>query len=158
MPDHLAETRLIDDIPVEIYQRSAMVANPAIGMIPTRMVVETFYVMPAPDWPKVRIRARRSLARLLYALGRRPGIELDNSRFSAAFRVDCEDEGFALLLLNPGLQEFLLEKAGVDWSAGGGAIKLFYRGRLRRKKIDRSIARLRRFRDLLDPELFTFDA
>ncbi len=156
MRDRLADTRPMDDVCVEIYERSALIPNPAIGMIPTRMVVETFYVMPAPDWPKVRIRARRWRARLLYRLGRRPGVALEDARFNLAFRVDCEDEGFALLLLNPPLQEFLLKKASVDWSAGGGAIKLFYRGRLRRKKIDHSIARLRRFRDLLDQELFTF--
>ncbi len=158
MPDRLVETRYIDDVPIEIYVRSAMIPNPAIYMIPTKVAVETFYVMPAPDWPKVRIRARRGLARLLYRFGRRPGIVLDNVRFNSAFRVDCEDADFALVLLSPELQAFLLDKTSVDWSAGGGAIKLFYRGGLRKKRIDRSLERLRRFRDLIDDELFTFTA
>ena len=113
-----------------------MVPNAAISMIPTPMVTEIFYVYPAPNWPKVRIRSRRILGRLLYRFGRRPGLVLDNERFTAAFRVDFEDEDFAVLLLNPDLQAFLLEKPNVDWSAGRGAIKLFYRGSLRRSRID----------------------
>ncbi|MFT5422808.1 MAG: hypothetical protein ACI89L_000577 [Phycisphaerales bacterium] len=42
----------------------------------------------------------------------------------------------------------------MDWSAGDGTIKLFYRGRLKRKRIDRAIERLVAFRDLIDPELY----
>ena len=146
MPDRLALTILLDDQPVEIYER--------IVMTPTPAVIETFYVLPAPDWPKVRIRARRGLASLLYRFGLKPGLVLDDERFNAAFRVDSEDSEFAVLLLSPELQAFLLEKTSVDWSAGRGAIKLFYRGRLRRGRVDRSLGRLRRFRDLIDNELF----
>ncbi len=63
---------------------------------------------------------------------------------------------FAALLLSPELQAFLLEKTNVSWSAGRGAIKLFYRGGLKRKRVDQSLERIRRFRDLIDAELFTF--
>ena len=157
MADNLTLTRLLDDVPVEIYERSAMIPNPALSMIPIKTVIETFYVLPAPNWPKVRIRARRFFARLLYKLGHRPGLILDDERFNAAFRVDSEDADFAALLLSPELQAFLLEKTNVDWSAGRGAIKLFYRGGLRKKRIDRSLQRLRRFRDLINEELFTFN-
>ncbi len=146
MPDRLALTQLLDDVPVEIYER--------IVMTPTPAVYETFYVLPAPDWPKVRIRARRGFSRLLYRLGRRTGLMLDDERFNAAFRVDSEDEDFAILLLSPQLQAFLLEKTNVDWSAGRGAIKVFYRGPLRRSRVERSLERLRCFRDLIDGELF----
>lgn len=158
MPDRLAMTRLLDDVPVKIYERSAMMPNPALGMIPMPSVYELFYVYPAPNWPKVRIRARRGLGRLFYRFGRRKGLVLDNDQFNASFRVDCADEDFAILLLNPELQAFLLEKTNVDWSAGHGAIKLFYRGQLRKNRVDQSLQRLRRFRDLIDDELFTFDA
>lgn len=155
MSDRLALTQLLDDTPVEIYERTAMIPN---GMTVTPTVYETFYILPAPDWPKVRIRARRGLARVFYRFGRRPGLVLDDERFNAAFRVDSEDDEFAILLLRPELQAFLLEKTNVDWSAGRGAIKLFYRGRLRRDRVDRSLERLRRFRDGIDDELFTFSA
>ena len=156
MADKLVLTRLLDDMPVEIYERSAMIPNPALNMIPIKTVIETFYVHPAPNWPKVRIRARRFFWRLLYRLGNRPGLMLDNDKFNAAFRVDSEDDDFASLLLNPELQAYLLQKPNVSWSAGRGAIKLFYRGGLRRKRVDRSLRRIRRFRELIDAELFTF--
>lgn len=157
MADKLVLTRLLDNVPVEIYERSAMIPNPALSMIPTKTVIEIFYVHPAPtSWPKVRIRCRRFFARLLYRLGKQPGIMLDDEQFNAAFRVDCEDEEFAVLLLNPQLQAYLLEKTNVSWSAGRGAIKLFYRGGLKRKRVDKSLERLRNFRDLINAELFTF--
>ncbi|MCH8824530.1 MAG: hypothetical protein IH984_13600 [Planctomycetes bacterium] len=156
MADTLTLTRLLDDVPVEIYERSAMIPNPALGMMPMKTVYETFYVLPAPNWPKVRIRTRYIFARLLYRLGYQPGLKLDDERFNAAYRVDSEDDDFAALLLSPELQAFLLEKTSVSWSAGRGAIKLFYRGGLRKKRIDKSLQRLRNFRDLIDAELFTF--
>lgn len=149
-------TQMLGDVPVEIYERSAMAPNAALGMIPTATVVEVFYVLPAPDWPKVRIRARRGLGRLLYRFGRRPGLMLDDDRFNAAFRVESEDDDFAISLLRPELQSFLLEKRNVDWSAGRGAIKLWYRGRLRMDRVDRSLERLGRFRDLIGEELCAF--
>ena len=157
MSDRLVLTKMIDDVPVEIYERTMMIPNPAIMMIPMPVVVETFYVMPAPQWPKVRIRARRGFSRLLYRLGRRPGLVLDNARFNERFRVECEDEDFAILLLSPAMQRFLLSKTNVDWSAGGGAIKLFYRGALNKKRVARSLERLRRFRALIDEDLLAFD-
>ncbi len=157
MSDRLVLTKMIDDVPVEIYERTMMIPNPAIMMIPMPVVVETFYVMPAPQWPKVRIRARRGFSRLLYRLGRRPGLVLDNARFNERFRVECEDEDFAILLLSPAMQQFLLSKTNVDWSAGGGAIKLFYRGALNKKRVARSLERLRRFRALIDEDLLAFD-
>jgi len=148
---------MIDDVPVEIYERTMMVPNPAIMMIPMPVVVETFYVCPAPQWPKVRIRARRGLSRVFYRLGRRPGLVLDNARFNERFRVECADEDFAILLLSPAIQLFLLSKTNVDWSAGGGAIKLFYRGSLKKNRVSASLERLRRFRALIDEDLLSFD-
>ena len=153
MSDRLVMTRMIGDVPVEIYERSAMMPNPALGMIPAATVVEVFYVLGAPDWPKVQIRARRGLGRVLYRLGRRPGLMLDDARFNAAFRVESEDDDFAIVLLRPELQTFLIEKTNVDWSAGRGAIKLWYRGGLRKDRVDRSLERLGRFVDQIDPVL-----
>jgi hypothetical protein len=59
--------------------------------------------------------------------------------------VDAEDEDFAILLLSPEMQAFLLQKRSVDWSAGHCLVELFYRGRLRRSRIPQSLDRLRRF-------------
>ncbi len=63
-------------MPVEIYERTAMMPDPALSMISTPMVFETFYVLPAPDWPKVRIRARRGRWNIRAAV---PAIQLSLS-------------------------------------------------------------------------------
>jgi len=162
MADRLVTTRDLNGDPVEIYERTAMIPNAALSMIPTPMIVECFYVLPAPGWPKIRIRARRGLARVGYALGRRTGTPLDpktvGPQFRAAFRVDCDEPDFAHVFLAPPLQRHVLTKRTVDWSAGEGAIRLFYRGKLRTKRIDAALQRLRLFRDAIDPELYAIFA
>ena len=155
MTDKLVLTRSIDDTPVEIFERTVMIPNPAIGMVPTPMVSETIYVLAAPDWPKVRIRARRGPSRWFRWLRRNESLSFEDERLSAAYRVESEDDDFAIRLLTPDVQAFLLEKTSVDWSAGHGAIKLFYRGSLKKTRVDASLERLRRFVDLIDPALFT---
>lgn len=157
MTDKLALTRSIDDDTVEIFERTVMIPNPAIGMIPTPMVTETFYVLAAPNWPKVRIRARRGLSRWIKRLRRNTGLSFEDEQLNTAYRVEAEDDDFAIRLLTPQMQAFLLEKTTVDWSAGHGEIKLFYRGGLKKGRVDASLERLRRFRDLIDPALFTDD-
>ena len=149
---------LLDGRQVAIFERSITFPNPALNMIPTTTVVETFYVCEAPDLPVVRIRTRRGLMPLLYRLGRRPGLELDDPRFNAAFRVDTEDEDFAIILLSPEMQSFLLEKRSVDWSTGPEGLKLFYRGGLKKKRLEASLDRMRRFWALVPPELLDWFA
>ncbi len=78
---------------------------------------------------------------------------LDLPAFNDAFRVDAEHDDFAIALLSAEMQQFLLEKPTVDWSVGHGHLKLFYRGRLRRSRMDRSLDRLRRFWRQVAPEL-----
>jgi hypothetical protein len=158
MTDRLVMTREIESLPVEIYERTVMVPNPALSMVPMPIITLSFYVMPAPDWPHVNIRARRGLARLFYTWGRRPGISLENEHFVKSFRVDSDDEDFAVLLLTPEIQAFLLDLPGVNWSLGRGAITMFTPGRLVHNRIDGALKQLGDFRRLIDPELFTFHA
>ena len=170
MPDKLVMTTHLGDgqdgqdaRAVEIYHRIINVPNAAVAMVPMPMVSETFYVLPAPvDWPKVQIRARRGLGRWRYRWGKRwgkrrdkrKGIMLESERFNEGFRVMSKDEPFAITLLNPDLQGFILEKQDVDWSAGEGSIKLWYRGRLNKRAIPRALDRLATFERLIAPELF----
>jgi len=154
MPDKLVKTVFLDNQPVEIYERSQMVW---LGSFMAPVVVECFYKLPAPNWPKVQIRARRGIAKLWYKLGSRSGIMLDDDAFNAAYRVTSKDEEFAIMLLNLELQAFILDKPTVDWSAGNGLIKLWYKGKLRKKRIDMALARLGHFHSLIAPELFDWE-
>ncbi|MBO6514174.1 MAG: hypothetical protein JJ974_09445 [Phycisphaerales bacterium] len=151
MPNKLIKTTFLGDQPVEIYERSQMMW---LGSFMAPVVVECYYKLPAPNWPKVQIQARRGLSRIFRS---RKGIQLDDEQFNASFRVRTQDEEFAIMLLNPELQRFILDKPSVDWSAGEGAIKLWYRGKLRKKRIDRSLDRLSKFQSLITPELFDWE-
>ncbi len=154
MADKLVKTVFLDNQPVEIYERSQMVW---LGSFMAPVVVECFYKLPAPNWPKVQIRARRGIAKLWYKFGSRTGIMLDDDAFNAAYKVTSKDEEFAIMLLSPQLQAFIMDKPTVDWSAGKGAIKLWYKGKLKKKRIDNALDRLGRFQSLIAPELFDWD-
>ena len=154
MADKLVKTVFLDDLPVEIYERSQMMW---LGSFMAPVVVECFYVLPAPNWPKVQIRARRGMAKLWYKLGNRAGIMLDDNAFNAAYKVTSADEEFAIMLLGPELQAFILKKPTVDWSVGEGSIKLWYKGKLKKRRIGKSLDRLGRFTLCIDEALFDWD-
>lgn len=123
MADKLVMTKFLGEQTVEIYERSQMMW---LGSFMAPVVVECYYKLPAPKWPFVQIRARRGIGKLWYKLGKRTGILLDDDTFNASYKVTSQDEEFAITLLNPKLQAFIMDKATVDWSAGNGAIKLWY--------------------------------
>jgi len=150
MADKLVMTKFLGEQPVEIYERSQLVW---LGSFMAPVVVECFYKLPAPQWPKVQIRARRGIAKLWYTLGNHSGIMLDDDAFNEAYKVTSNDEEFAIMLLSLELQSFILDKPTVDWSAGDGSIKLWYKGKLRKKRIENAIDRLGRFQSLIAPEL-----
>ena len=154
MADKLVKTVFLDNQPVEIYERSQMVW---LGSFMAPVVVECFYKHPAPNWPKVQIRARRGLAKLWYKFGNRTGIMLDDEAFNAAYKVTSRDEEFAIMLLSPELQAFIMDKPTVDWSAGNGAIKLWYKGKLKKKRIEKALVRLGTFKSHINNDLFGWE-
>lgn len=154
MADKLVMTKFLGEQTVEIYERSQMMW---LGSFMAPIVVECYYKLPAPQWPLVQIRVRRGMGKLWYKFGKRTGIVLDDDSFNASYKVTCRDEEFAIMLLSPELQAFIMDKPTVDWSAGNGAIKLWYRGKLRKKRIDQALNRLDSFKSLITPELFGWD-
>lgn len=142
----LVESCSIDGRAVRVFQRYA---SSEYGPTPS----EVYFECDAPNWPKVRIRGRRRLWLWLMKLFSGPGLQLDDANFNRTFRVDTEDENFAIALLTPDMQQFLLEKRNVDWSVGRGSMKLFYGGRLKRKRLPQSLERIKRFWQHIAPEL-----
>ncbi|MBL4590620.1 MAG: hypothetical protein JKY96_01535 [Phycisphaerales bacterium] len=140
---------------IKLYERSTLVW---LGSFVAPVVTEVYYAMPAPDeWPKVQVRARRGiLARYNYKRGRRRGLMLDDENFNQAFKVTTSNEDFAIMLLSPAVQEYMLRKRTVDWSVGEGTIKLWYRGSLKKSRIKRAVERLVGFHELIAEELFDY--
>ena len=72
--------------------------------------------------------------------------------------VGADDEAFAVTLLSPEMQSFLLEKPEVRWRIRNGEVCLIYSGDLKPARIGASIDRLRRFWSLVPPELDAWTA
>ena len=64
-------------------------------------VYHTVYVTDAPPWPFLNVVRRNVVSRLLYRLGRRSGLQLEDDEFNATRSVTADDEDFALTLLAP---------------------------------------------------------
>lgn len=119
-------------------------------------VSHTIYASEAPHWPKVHIVPRVGLRRLFFALGRRSGLLLDDPTFNANFRVRTDDEDFAITLLTPSLQRFMLGKRRVAWRIGHGHVCLVYPGNLHPDRMEASLARLEGFWSHVARELESF--
>ena len=114
---------------------------------------QTVFACEAPDWPTVKIAPRRLFSRIAMRFGRVSGIQLDNAAFNAAFWVGSDDEPFAVTLLSPEMQAFLLSKPNVRWRSRNRELCLIHQGGLRVKRAGASLERLRRFWALTPPEL-----
>ncbi len=114
----------------------------------------TVYLVDAPEqWPTLRIRPRSASRGVVRMLRRGRGLHLENERFNRRFDVQTVDDEFAVCLLSPELQAFVLEKTGVAWKIADGFLMIAYPGAMRADRIHASLDRLLRFRDLVPEEL-----
>ena len=139
----------IDGRPLVIFQGSYMVYT---GQTMTQ-VAHTIYAATAPAWPRTHITPRSFFSRLALRLGRGPALLLENDEFNARFKVKTDDEDFAIALLSPQMQAFLLTKTGVRWRIDPGRLCLTYGGSLKPHRIEASLDRMRDFWSLVPDEL-----
>lgn len=120
-------------------------------------IMNVVYASEAPGWPRLRVGRRSVLGRVLRSLVRRPGLLMDLPEFNRFFSVTAHDEDFALLLLSPEMQSFMLERPDLRWVVGDHRVSLVYRGTLKPDRIERSVQRLERFWSLVPDELLAWD-
>ncbi|MHC4081895.1 MAG: hypothetical protein ACYS15_14820 [Planctomycetota bacterium] len=108
-------------------------------------VANTVYAIASPDWPKTHVTPRGLLSRLYVRLGVGSGLRLENPEFNARFSVKTDEEDFAIALLGPDMQAFMLTKARVRWRLGHGRVCLVYSGTLKPDRIEASLDRIRSF-------------
>jgi hypothetical protein len=116
-------------------------------------VQNTAIVTEAPQWPTVTIRPRGALNAMLLRFGLARGMRLEDDSFNRAFKVSADNEDFALTLIPPEMQRFLIEKPTLVWRVNPGHVAMIYRGQLRFDRLDGSIERMRTFWSLVPPEL-----
>ncbi len=139
----------LDGRPIEVFQSSYMVST-GQTMI---QVSHTIYAVEAPAWPATQIAARNWFGRLFRKLGRPTGLELDDPEFNRRFRLKTDDEDFAIALLSPEMQAFMLSKTSVKWRITPGRLCMIYSGTLKASRMEASLQRLQRFWELVPTEL-----
>ncbi len=132
-----------------IFEASYMVFTGQTMM----QVAYTFFIVQAPAWPRTNIISRNFFGRLLARLGRAKGLQLESPEFNIRFKVTSDDEDFAIALLSPQMQEFLLTKTTVRWRISDGRVCLVYSGTLKSARIESSLQRFRDFWELVPKEL-----
>jgi hypothetical protein len=108
-------------------------------------VANTVYAVASPDWPVVHVTPRGVLSRLYNKLGVATGLRLENPDFNARFSIKTDDEDFAIALLGPDMQAFMLTKTRVRWRVGRGRVCLTYSGTLKPDRLEMSLDRMRGF-------------
>lgn len=116
-------------------------------------VYHTVYVIEAPHWPATTIARRDPISWLLYRFGVRRGLILENETFNQSMKVRTDSEDFALTLLGPEMQEFLLEDRTVTWRIGEGYVSMILTGRMKFDDVRAMLYRLQRFWELVPQEL-----
>ena len=86
-------------------------------------------------------------------LGRQPRLAVENPVFNLRFKLKTDDDDFAIALLSPEMQEFMLTKTTAWWRLVGGRVFLIYSGTLKSARMASSLQRMRRFWELVAPEL-----
>ena len=131
----------LDGRALVVFESSYMIHT---GQI-TIPVANTIYAVASPDWPLTHITPRGLLSRLYVGLRVGSGLRLENPQFNARFAVKKNDEDFAIALLGPDMQAFLLTKTRVRWRVGRGRVCLIYSGTLKSGRIAASLDRMRGF-------------
>jgi len=116
-------------------------------------VYHTVLVLATRPWPALTVRRRGALGRLFYRMGVRRGLQLENEAFNLGMRVTTADPDFAVLILGPEMQRFLLDSPAVTWHIDHGRVAAISNGRMRFDRIGDSLDRMRRFWDLVPSEL-----
>lgn len=109
-------------------------------------VHHTVLTLGAPgDWGTVQVVPRNAMSRFTHRLGVGRGLQLDSDQFNSTFKVDTDNESFAIVLLSQAMQAFLLEKPSVAWRVEPGRISLVYRGKMRADRLEQAMQRLAQF-------------
>ena len=108
-------------------------------------------------WPALRVTTENLGGKLARALGRHT-IRLDDQLFNERFRVECDDESFAVLLLTPEIQRWLSETASKHetWHVADGWLTCLRRVR---RPADEALAvaeRVATLETMLEPLVYEY--
>lgn len=97
------------------------------------------------SWPLLSLAAESFFDRIGEKLGAKPDLKLEDERFNKRWRVRCSDDGFALAVLSPEVQQAIGDGPPAEWWCFGGPRGLVGVGRRRSvdaAKLDEMLSRL----------------
>ncbi len=139
----------LDGRPITVFESSYMIYTGQTVM----QVAYTVYAVDAPNWPSTHITRRNWFGRMALKLGRQPGLLLDNPQFNSRFKVHTDNDDFAIALLSPEMQAFMLQKMNARWRIKDCRVCLCYSGTLKPARMPASLERMRQFWSLVPDEL-----
>ena len=116
-------------------------------------VHHAIFVTDAPDWPHVTMVRRNILGRLLYRLGMKRGLLLEDETFNGSLKIKTDDEDFALTLIHPEMQKFLASMRTASWAAGAGRLAMVRGGAIKPDRFEQDLECLRLFWEFGPEEL-----
>jgi hypothetical protein len=137
---HVLEGEL-DGRALVVFESSYMVHTGQTMM----RVANSVCAVESPDWPVTHISPRGALSRLFVTLAAGSGLRLENPQFNASFSLKSDDEDFAIALLGPDMQAFMLTWARQRWRLGHGRVCLINTGPLKPQNVPAELDRMRGF-------------
>jgi len=119
-------------------------------------IAHTIYTVESPAWPTTHVKPRNLFGRLAVKLGRQPRLAMENPAFNLNIKLTTDDDDFAIALLSPEMQEFMLTKSSATWRLVANRVCLIYAGTLKSARMESSLQRMLRFWELIAPELETW--
>ncbi len=110
-----------------------------------------------PAWPDLRL-AHENLGTKLISMLAGKDLQMENDEFNKRWRIKADDEDFAVLVLNPSVQSWLMRDDSSEiWSIADGWLACARRDRLREEAFDRIAKRPLELLGMLPPELDAYE-
>lgn len=124
----------------------------------SRTVRHVAAAIPCPDsWPMLRLSHEHLGTKLLSMLGGKD-LQVESEAFNKRWRIAADDEDFAVLVLSPDVQDWLMRDDRREvWAIGRGWIACARRERLRAESFERISRRPLELLAMLPPELVAYE-
>jgi hypothetical protein len=115
---------------------------------------------PPHRWPELRLSKKVGfMRRSLLKLGEERDFGLENEAFGKRWTIECEDKDFAVLLLSPIIQDWLmLAPKDESWALAEGRVCLTRTRKCRATDVEAMITRLDEFLAMVPDELAAYEA
>lgn len=123
------------------------------GQTPVQVTHHLAAVESPPQWPTLSLSGEHALHKVADFFGHKD-IQVESEAFNKRWRIKSDDEDFAILFLNPAVQEFLTKASSKEaWRIGHGQVCCIHQGSLKADEMMLFATRPAHVMALIPPEL-----